>query len=199
MLPRRFLLVSVLMLGIAPLAAQTVLLQKLRGTIADVTSAGVVVDANGQHFQVAVPPSATILWVLPARIEDIKPGSYIGTAALPRPNGTLMATEMHVFPENMRGVREGHRPWDLQPESTMTNGTVGDVVGTSGRTLTVTYKGGRQTIVVPPGVPIVTFAPADRSALTPGAHVFLLASKDANGALTAQSIAVGKNGLVPPM
>jgi hypothetical protein len=105
-----------------------------------------------------------------------------------------------VFPEAMRGAGEGHYPWDLQPESTMTNATVAAVVSASaGRELTVIYKGESQKIMVPADVPVVTFEPSDRSMLTPGAHVFLTAQRAADGSLTAARVAVGKDGLVPPM
>ena len=73
-------------------------------------------------------------------LDDIKPGSYVGTAAMPQPDGTLRALEVHVMPESMRGAGEGHRPFDLQPQSTMTNGTVGTVTGSSNRMLTISLR-----------------------------------------------------------
>jgi hypothetical protein len=126
-------------------------------------------------------------------------GSYIGTAVMPQPDGTLRALEVQVFPPSMRGIGEGSRPFDAAPGSTMTNGTTGTIVSTNGRMLTVTYKGGEKKVFVPDGVPLVSYAPADRSALTPGANVLVTATRAADGTVTASHVLVGKNGLIPPM
>ncbi|AMP38458.1 MULTISPECIES: hypothetical protein [Ralstonia solanacearum species complex] len=161
-----------------------------------------VTDQAGNRATVAVAPDATISEVAPIEPGAIRPGSYIGTAAVKQPDGTLRALEIHVFPESMRGTGDGHRPYDLGADSTMTNGTVeqaGAVTGMQGRTLSVRYQGGEQRIVVPPEVPIVTFAPGRREALKAGAHVILFVRADAQGALTAQRVLVGKDGLTPPM
>lgn len=99
----------------------------------------------------------------------------------------------------MRGTGEGHRPFDLGPDSTMTNGTVGDVVVSSGRTLKVGYKGGEKTIAVPPETPIVAYEPGSRALLVKGAHVMVFATEGLGEGSTAVRIAVGKDGLVPPM
>lgn len=152
-----------------------------------------------ERLKVTLAPDATIVAIVPTRLEDIKPGSFIGCAALPQPNGTLRALEIHVFPEKMRGTGEGHRPFDLQPQSTMTNGTVGTVTGSNGRTLTVTYQGGEQTITVAPDTPIVTYAPGTPSLLAPHAHLIAMVRSAPDGTLTATRISVGKDGLVPPM
>jgi hypothetical protein len=88
---------------------------------------------------------------------------------MPQADGTLRAFEIQVFPDSMRGVGEGHHPWDLQPQSTMTNGTVGDVVVTQGRTLTLRYKDGEKTVVVPENAPIITYGVGSRAMLVPGA------------------------------
>jgi hypothetical protein len=114
-------------------------------------------------------------------------------------DGTLKALEIQVFPESMRGVGEGHRPWDFGPQSSMTNGTVGDLTVADGRTLHLKYKDGEQVVFVPPNAPIITYEPATVAALTPGAHVIGFAEQAPDGALTAQRIGVGKDGLVPPM
>jgi hypothetical protein len=99
----------------------------------------------------------------------------------------------------MRGAGEGHRPWDLAPQSTMTNGTVGDVKVTDGPTLTLSYKGGEQKVYAPPNTPVVTYQPGSRDLLKPGAHVFVTATEGSDETLTATRIGVGKDGLVPPM
>ena len=138
--------------------------------------------------------------MIPADLAAAGTGSFIGTAAVPQADGTLKAQEVVIFPESMRGVGEGHRAWDLTPDSTMTNATVeAAVAGAAGRELSLTYKGGEKKLVVPPGTPIVTLAPGDASLLKAGNHVFLSATQGADGIVTASRITVGKDGLVPPM
>ncbi|WP_248767644.1 DUF5666 domain-containing protein [Pseudomonas sp. MWU12-2345] len=134
-----------------------------------------------------------------ATLSDIKPGSYIGTAAMPGPDGTLTAMEVHVFPPEMAGTGDGHRPFDLAQGSTMTNGRVGELKVANGRTLTLSYKGGEKKIVVPEGVPVVNLVPGDRSLLKPGVKVVLFAQQGADGKLTAAGISAGKDGVKPPM
>src|SRR5216683_1442843 len=130
----------------------------------------------------------------------IKENSFVGVASLKGPDGTPNAIEVLVFPEAARGTGEGHYPWDLQPESMMTNATVATVATASdGQTLTLKYKDGTQTIKVKPGTPIVTFAPGDKADAKVGAKVFLGATKGADGSLTAGRLLVGKDGLTPPM
>jgi hypothetical protein len=172
----------------------------VRATIDSVSATTMTVTPrNGSPTVIALPPEVHISGITIAKIDDIKPGSYIGTAAAPQPDGTQKALEVHVFPPSMVGAGEGFRPWDSAPNSTMTNGTVGDLVGSKGRTLTVKYKGGEKTVIVPDDVPIVSIEPGTRALLTPGAHVIVFASKGADGSLTAISVNVGEKGLTPPM
>ena len=173
---------------------------RLRGTLDSVTGTTLeVTPRNGGPTTVQLTPNTRIAGISLANINDIKPGSYIGTAAAPQPDGTQKALEVHVFPPSMVGVGEGFRPWDSTPTSTMTNGTVGNLVVSNGRTLTVKYQGGEKTVVVPEDVPIVSIEPGTRALLKPGAHVIVTASKGTDGALTAIAINVGENGLTPPM
>jgi hypothetical protein len=133
-------------------------------------------------------------------IERITPGAFVGAASMPQPDGTHAALEVLLFPEARRGSGEGHYPWDLQPGSMMTNATVADVASVEkGRRMTLKYKDGEQVVVVPPDAPIVTFEPGDRAMLKAGAHVIVTATKQPDGTLTAGGVAVGKDGLVPPM
>ena len=112
----------------------------------------------------------------------------------------MQAIEVLVFPNSMRGAGEGHYAWDLEPGSMMTNGTVsGAVQATSGRELSLSFKGGSNKIVVPPDAPIVTFAPAERADLKPGAPVMFGATKNVDGKLAASRVTVGKDGVAPPM
>ncbi|WP_296223796.1 hypothetical protein [Ralstonia sp. UBA689] len=176
---------------------------RVRATITAVHGNTVdVTDTSGNKASVALPADLNVTEVTPSEPSAIQAGSYIGTAAVKQPDGTLRALEVHVFPEAMRGIGDGHRPYDLGPDSSMTNGSVeqaGALTGAQGRTLSVKYKDGEQRIVVPPEVPIVTFAPGRRDELKAGAHVVMFVRADAQGALTAQRVLVGKDGLVPPM
>jgi hypothetical protein len=149
---------------------------------------------------VTLTPDVRIGALVPADLGAAAKGSFIGTAAVPQADGRLKAQEVHILPEAMRGAGEGHRAWDLTPDSTMTNATVeGAVSDVAGRVLTLSYPGGKQELVVPPGTPIVTLAPGDASLLKPGNHVFLGATQSPDGNLSASRITVGKDGLVPPM
>ena len=136
---------------------------------------------------------------LPIDASAIQSGTFVGTTALPGPDGALSAIEVHVFPESARGAGEGHRPWDLGPGSTMTNATVTSVVPSAGgRRMSLHYKDGDKTIVVPDGVPVITMKPGDRSLLVPGAKVMVTA-ENRNGQPTALRIMTGRNGFAPPM
>ena len=173
---------------------------RVRATIDSVSPTAITVTPrNGSPTTIALPSDVHISGITIAKITDIKPGSYIGTAAAPQPDGTQKALEVHVFPPSMVGAGEGFRPWDSTPNSTMTNGTVGDLVGSKGRTLTVKYKGGEKTVIVPDDVPIVSIEPGTRDLLKPGAHVIVFAKKGTDGSMTAISVNVGENGLTPPM
>jgi hypothetical protein len=158
-----------------------------------------VVTRAGEHVVLKLTETTGVTLIEPIAIGAIKPGSFIGTAAVKQPDGTLKALEVQVFPEAMRGVGEGHRPWDLGPDSTMTNGTVGDLAVSKGRLLTLTYKGGEQKVYVPENAPVITYAPATTAALQQGAHVIVTATRNPDETLTATRIGVGKDGLVPPM
>jgi hypothetical protein len=173
---------------------------RIRGTIDAVKDERLdLTTRQGEKVTVSVGASPTITALSNGKLSDVKPGSYVGTAAVPQPDGTLKALELQVFPESMRGVGEGSRPWDAAPQSSMTNGTVGSVVGTSGRDITIQYGGGEKKVVVPPGAPVVTYEPGTRALLTPGAHVFIMATRSADGTLSTDRVIVGKDGIVPPM
>jgi len=155
---------------------------------------------GGQKATFKLTPDTKIVGAIDAPLGAIKPDTYIGTSAAPQPDGTLKAIEVHVFPESMRGTGDGHYPWDLDGGNTMTNGAVGALAGTSGRTLTVKYEGGERKVVVPEGTPVVAFEPADRSIVKPGARALVIAPKGADGTqATAAFLVVGENGVNPPM
>jgi hypothetical protein len=172
----------------------------VRGEITGVSPDVLKVHANsGENVVINLTQDTKVRAVTLANIEDIKPGSYIGSAAIPQEDGTLKALEVHVFPPELAGSGDGHRPFDLVKGSSMTNGSVGDLVVSNGRVLTVNYKGGQQKILVPEDVPIVNLMPADRSLLKVGVKIVTFVTQGADGSLTAQSISAGKDGVTPPM
>ncbi len=181
--------------------AQTAPPTRIRGTIAGVEGNTLSINSrDGQKIDVLLNDPLTVSTVKRFDIADIKPGTYVGIATRTSANGALQAIEVLVFPEAMRGAGEGHYPWDLEPGSMMTNGTVtGTVQATSGRELSLSFKGDSNKIDVPPGVPIVTFAPAERADLKPGAKVMFGATKNAEGKLAASRVTVEKDGVAPPM
>ncbi|HEY4069037.1 MAG TPA: hypothetical protein VGM74_19175 [Burkholderiaceae bacterium] len=172
----------------------------VRGALTAVSDDAIKVHTNrGDDVTVKIDKDTQVRAVTLAKITDIQPGSYIGTAAIPQPDGSQKALEVHVFPPAMAGTGDGHRAFDLAPNSTMTNGTVGDLVVANGRTLTLKYKGGEKKIIVPDDVPIVNLLPGDKSLLKVGTKVVLFAKKAGDGTLSAGFISAGKDGVTPPM
>jgi hypothetical protein len=193
------LLASALMIA-GPSQADDAKPMRVRGAITAIEGDLLKVHSNrGEDLQVKLTKDTQVRGVTLAQVSEIKPGSYIGSAAVPQADGTLKALEVHVFPPEMAGTGDGHRAFDLGKDSTMTNGSVGDLVTTNGRSITVNYKGGQKTIVIPDDVPIVNLVPGDRSLLKPGVKVVLQAQKADDGALNAMSISAGENGVTPPM
>jgi len=192
--------VGLLTWGVSPAAAQVPGTTRIHGDIEDVNEQDIrVISRSGEKIALHLADNLEVRALAPIAIEAIKSGSFIGSTAVAQPDGTLRALEVHVFPESMRGIGEGHRPFDLGAGSTMTNGTVGDVIVASGRMLKVGYKDGEKTIFVPPETPIVTYEPGSRALLVRSAHVVIFAVEGGDKGLTATRISVGKNGLVPPM
>src|SRR6266581_2329158 len=135
---------------------------RVRGTIERVDGETLVVKSrDGGELKVVPANNASVVGIVKASLSDIKPGSFVGVTGMPQADGSQKAVEVHIFPEAMRGTGEGHRQWDLQPQSTMTNANVVSVeqtvTGVEGRTLTMKYKDGEKKIIVPPDVPIVTY------------------------------------------
>lgn len=174
---------------------------RLRGTISAIDGNSVtILTREGSPVQVKLADNWAVALVVPLTMADIKPGSFVGVASVGA-DARRTALEVLVFPDAMKGSNEGHYPWDLQPESMMTNATVSTVAGAGDeRSLKLEYKGGgTQTIEVKPGTPIVTFLPGERADAKVGAKVFVGAAKAADGTLSAGRLNVGKDGLTPPM
>ena len=175
--------------------------QRIRGDVVSVEGPKLEVRTRtGELASITLADQYKVSAVVKAAAEAIVPGAYVGTASMPQPDGSGRALEVLVFPESGRGSGEGHYAWDLKPGSMMTNATVAQVAAIdNGRRITLKYKDGEKTIDVPPDAPIVTFEPGSREMLRPGAHVMLNARIQADGSLSATGVAVGKDGLVPPM
>ena len=174
----------------------------MRGTITHV--AGNTIDVRqrgGTTAKVYLTKHAKVVSVAKAKLADVKPGSYIGAAAVPGPYGTLRALEIHIFPKSMRGAGEGFHAWDLAPKSSMTNGTVAQKVArVAGDRLTVDYRGGHKVVTITPKTEIVALLPGYRSELKPKVKIFIPdATRNRNGSLEATRVTVGANGLAPPM
>jgi len=191
------LVVAVLaMPGLAAAQNQT----RLRGTIEKVDGSTLSVRSrDGETVAVRLAEGYTVVDAYGATLADIRPGMFVGTAAVPQADGVLRAQEVHIFAEAMRGTGEGHRPMDLMPRATMTNATIASAVsGVNGSTLELTYKGGRQTVLVPPDVPIVRYEPGKPGDLAAGAAVSLPVRRAPDGTWQASRITVGR-GVVPPI
>ena len=192
--------------------------QKIAGDVVRLEESRLEIKAvDGRTLAVKLADNVRFSGRGPADASQITQGAFVGTTTVTQPDGTLLAREVHIFPESMRGTGEGHRPMDNEPgstmtnatvarvgaesaRSTMTNATVAQVSGAAGnRTMTLAYKGGEKTVIVPDNVPVVTAEPADRTALVPGAHVIVYAAPQPDGTLMAQRVTVGKNGVVPPL
>ncbi|HXA20745.1 MAG TPA: hypothetical protein VNW90_00500 [Acetobacteraceae bacterium] len=187
--------------GVAAIAQTTAPPTRIRGTIAGLEGQTLTIATReGPKVDVMLNDPLTVATVKKVDLASIAPGTYVGIATRNGANGEMQAIEVLVFPDSMRGVGEGNYPWDLEPGSMMTNGTVsGAVQATSGRELSLSFKGGSNKIVVPPNAPIVTFAPAERGDLKPGAPVMFGATKNPDGKLAASRVTVGKDGVAPPM
>jgi len=174
---------------------------RVRGTVVSLEGPKLVVHAkDGKDVTVGLKDKYAALAVVKSSMEDIKEGTFIGTATVAQPDGSLRAVEVVVFPESLRGFGEGHYPWDLGPSSMMTNATIANKVqSTDGQTVTVSYKGGEKKITIPANVPIVALVPADKGDIMPGAIVFVPTEKQADGTLLSGAVLFGKDGVVPPM
>jgi uncharacterized protein Veg len=175
---------------------------RIRGTIESVDGAMLTIKArDGAERKVRLSDKATVTGITKAALTDIKSGDYIGVTGMPQADGTQKAIAIHIFPEAMRGTGEGTRPWDLRPNSSMTNATVDQKVeAKDGQMLTVKYKDGEKKVTVAPDTPIVTFVPGSKDELKPGAQVIIMgADKKSDGTFETARVNVGRDGLTPPM
>src|SRR5262249_48933456 len=182
---------------------------RVRGTIDQVDGTMIIVKSReGDTLRVKLADDGKVVALVKASLTDIKPNSFVGSTAMPQPDGSWKAVEVHIFPEEMRGTGEGDRPYDYKPQSTMTNGTVnnvgkstmtGAVTIEEGTTLTLNYKDGTKKIDVTPETVIVTYLPGSKDELKAGARIYIPAAiRQADGSLTAARVNVGR-GVSPPM
>jgi hypothetical protein len=192
-------------IAVTTVSAQQPQTQRVRGTIEKVDGNTLLIKSpTGAPVTLTLAANAVVVGVLKATVADIKEGSYIGSGAMPQPDGTQKAVEVHIFAESQRGTGDGHRDnWDGSPYGaaigTMTNGAVGQAVtGVDGPVITVKYKDGEKKVTVGPNVPIVRYEVGDKSELKVGAAVAVAAAtKNPDGTFGAARINVGRNGVVP--
>ena len=197
-------LIAVAMVAVSTLSAlaqRAPVPTRVRGTIESVNGDTMKVKArSGEDVKLHIASDVNVSGITRISLADIKPGSFVGATTVPGPDGGANAVEVHVFPESMRGTGEGSRPYDLKPNSSMTNATVSEsVVGNDGHTLLVKYKDGEKKVFVPDNTPVVTFVPGDKSDLKAGAKVIAFMKQLPDGSFETNRVSVGRDGLTPPM
>jgi hypothetical protein len=197
----KFMLAGSLVVASYALAfAQPAPTVRLRGTIEKVDGNALTLKTRDGEAKLSLTGNATIVAVVKATLADVKEGTFLGSAAMPQPDGSQKALEVHIFPEQMRGTGEGHRPYAPVPNSTMTNGTAAGatVAGVDGSTILLKFKDGEKKIVVPPNVPITRYEIGSAADLKAGAaFTVLAATKKADGSYEAARINVGRDGVTP--
>ena len=174
---------------------------RVRGAIEAVNGDVLTVKSRtGEDIKLHMTADMKVVGIIKISMADIKVGSFVGATTVPGPDGKQNAVEVHVFPESMRGTGEGSRPWDLKPNSTMTNATVAESVDSNdGHSLTVKYKDGEKKVEVTPDTAIVTYVPAEKSDLKPGAQVIAFMKQLPDGSFETNRVGVGRDGVTPPM
>ena len=199
---RRILGASVVALVFAASAAVAQTPLRVRGTIESVDGQTLAVKTrDGTMTKMKLADSPRVLTLNKMSLADVKQGTFVGITAMPHPDGSQKAVEIHIFPEPMRGTGEGHYPWDLMPNSTMTNANVeSTVVSNDGQQLVMKYKDGEKNVIVPPNTAVVIFAPATVADIKAGQKFFVPnAKKMEDGTMETPVIVVGTNGVDPPM
>jgi len=175
---------------------------RIRGTIESIDGKTLAIKTReGTDVKVNMTDDIGVIGIAKTSLSEIKQGSYIGVSGQPQPDGSQKAIAIHIFPEAMRGANEGFRPWDLRPNSTMTNATVAQTVaGVDGQVIDVKYKDGEKKVVVAPDTAIVAFVNGEKSDIKPGAKIIIFGAKKLDdGSLETNRIGVGKDGIAPPM
>jgi hypothetical protein len=200
MLRRALLVFTAAAICSPPLWAQET--RRVRATIEKIDGSTLSVKTrDGEDLKITLADKPVFMAIIPATLADLKPGTFVGSGATPGPDGSLVAMEVHIFPEAMRGTGEGHRPMEGPNQATMTNANVDtSVTAVDGQVLTLKYKDGEKKLLVTPKTAIVAYTPGDRAELKPGIKIYIAAAqKQADGSLVAARISYGRDGLTPPM
>jgi hypothetical protein len=197
-------LVAVAMVGLSTLyavAQQAPVPTRVRGTIEKVDGDLLSVKSrSGDDVKLHIASDLRVAGITRIALSDIKVGSFIGATTVPGPDGGQNAVAVLVFPENMRGTGEGSRPYDLRPNSSMTNATVAEsVVSNDGHTLLVKYKDGEKKVFVSSETPVVTYLTGEKSDLKAGAKIIAFVKALPDGSFETSRVSVGRDGLTPPM
>jgi len=174
---------------------------RVRGTVEKLDGQTLIVKSRGgEPVTINLAPNYTVGALVKKTIDDIKPNDFVASAGVKGTDGKIHAVEVRIFPEALRGSGEGQYAWDSGPDSVMTNATVtGTAAVSKGHVLTVTYKGTTSDYIVDPDCPVFGYTQGDASLLKPGAAVFVVAQKGADGSLTAARLTAEKDGVKPPM
>jgi hypothetical protein len=177
--------------------------QRLNGTIERVDGNIVYAKGNdGSAITLKLADDATVTAVLKATLADIKPGAYIGSGAMPQPDGSQKAVEVHIFARPQEDNGHHYSGWYGAPNGTMTNGFV-EPTGAVGAALTgagdpsslVKYHDGEKRIIVPANAHIVRYTAGTRDDLKAGAPFRAQAAvKQTDGSYAASNISVGRDG-----
>lgn len=186
---------ALLLLLVAATAAIAQAPTRVRGTITaldgDILS---VKSREGKDLRIHLASGIGVTTAKTTTLDALK-GKYVGVTAISK-DGKMTALEVHVIPPQ---AKPGHFPWDLQPGSTMTNANLDGIAQASGgNEITLSYQGGSQKILVPPGTPIVAFDPGSRADLKVGEYIWTMAQQGADGKIATQRISVSKDGVKPP-
>src|SRR5438270_12484160 len=155
---------------------------------------------DDQALTIELAANVSVITLIKKSVADIKAGDYVASTGVKGTDGKIHAVEVRIFPETARGTGEGQFPWDLMPDSIMTNATVGKVdQAPQGPVLHVTFKGTESEYTVGPDVPVLANGPGDISLLKPGVAVFVIAAKHEDGKLTSARLYAEKDGIKPPM
>jgi hypothetical protein len=174
---------------------------RIRGAVDKLDGQNLTVKSrDGQTLTIALAPNVIVSTLVKKTMADIRTGDFVASTGLKGTDGKIHAIEVRIFPENLRGVGEGQYPWDLKPDSIMTNATVGTITQSpQGNTVKVTYKGTESEYIIDPTTPIFGAATGDTGLLKPGAAVFVIALKQPDGKLTSARLYAEKDGIKPPM
>jgi len=173
----------------------------IRGTVDKLDDHTLMVkSADGGSVAVILAPDFTVRTVVAKTLADIKTGDKVGVTSVKSPDGTRQAIEIHLLPASMPVSRLSEYPWNLRPDSLMTNAEVAQVSSApQGRAIKVSLNGRVQEFAVPPETPIVGYDKGEKALLHPGTTVFVFARKQPDGSLTAAGVVAEKDGVKPPM